>query len=58
MLFRSVEEVSRILADFGARSWQIEHVAPLLASALCKTEPIEILESETEKTAENQAVSE
>jgi len=57
-LIGNIEEVSRILADFGARSWQIEHVAPLLASALCKTEPIEILESETEKTAENQAVSE
>lgn len=30
------------LEKLGARSWQIEQVAPLLASALTQTEPIEI----------------
>ena len=57
-LIGNVEEISKRLAEFGARPWQIQRVAPLLASALCETEPIEIPEPETEKATENQAVSE
>ena len=52
------EEVAERLAEFGARFWQIDHVAPLLAQALCESEPIELPEPETDKTPENQAISE
>ena len=50
------ENVSQRLAEFGARPWQIAHVAPLLASALCENEPIEL--PEPAKTEENQRFSE
>ena len=55
-LIGNEENVSQRLAEFGARPWQIAQVAPLLASALCESEPIEL--PEPAKTEENQPLSE
>ena len=36
----SVSAVQEKLAKLGARPWQIEQIAPILASALSQTEPL------------------
>ena len=44
--------VEEKLAKLGARQWQIEQVAPLLAAALRQREPLASPESEGEATTE------
>ena len=43
----SLQSVQEKLQKLGARNWQIEQVAPLLASALTQTEPLQDPEEAT-----------
>jgi ribonuclease D len=46
--------VEHLLADMGARQWQIEIAAPILRQALAQDEPLELPEAE-ESPAEESA---
>ena len=41
-------EVPRLLAQMGARQWQIDIAAPILVDALAQDEPLELPEVEPE----------
>lgn len=49
---RDEPAVRHALAELGARGWQIDLVAPLLAEALLEHEPVEIVEVESEISPE------
>ena len=49
------EYVSAQLKSFGARGWQVEQVAPLIASALPETEPLITPETQPTEEAEGPA---
>jgi len=52
-IFRDEEAVRLTLAELGARTWQIDLVAPLLADALLEREALEIVEPVGEITPES-----
>jgi len=49
------EYVASQLKSYGARDWQIDQVAPLIASALPETQPLITPETEPSEEAENPA---
>ena len=44
-------KIAELLAELGARKWQIELTAPLLAAALTEREPLALPESESADSA-------
>lgn len=48
------DQVAALLAQMGARPWQIEYAAPILIAALAQDEPLEIAPDEAETAPEVQ----